>query len=391
MRESWWVKSEQLDADQKKIIELPIGGNHLILGPPGSGKTNLLLLRANWHSLMEQKNILILLFTKTLQSFMQTGAAEYAFASERVKTYHKWAAGFLFENDIRIDHGENDDFEESRSKMGDAIRTFIDERKIEPQYDVILVDEAQDFFSQEIELLCKLGRNIFAVADARQKIYQTDESIELLKRKCNVQELKFHYRNGVEICKAADAVALSSESMQSGYKKLATTSNYNEVKYPSAVHFKKYANLDEQYQDLLKNIGPQLKAYPDELIGIICPKAEDAQAIRAKLELSPLSKKMVSTESPGGPLVFEDGKCILVCTVHASKGLEFRTVHVLGAENISRFPVQKKMAYMAITRAKTTLHVYYTGNLPHYLEDALRRPASVKGIPSIDEVFRGSK
>ena len=37
--------------DQKKVIGLSGTGNHLVVGPPGSGKTNILLLRAKYMTL----------------------------------------------------------------------------------------------------------------------------------------------------------------------------------------------------------------------------------------------------------------------------------------------------------------------------------------------------
>ena len=37
---SWWFDITDLDDDQKDVIELPPDGDYLILGPPGSGKTN---------------------------------------------------------------------------------------------------------------------------------------------------------------------------------------------------------------------------------------------------------------------------------------------------------------------------------------------------------------
>ena len=46
--EAWWREQGELDEDQSKVIGLQEEGSFLVVGPPGSGKTNLLLLRANY-------------------------------------------------------------------------------------------------------------------------------------------------------------------------------------------------------------------------------------------------------------------------------------------------------------------------------------------------------
>ena len=51
MNGTWWVGTGELDDDQNRIIVLPPDDNALIMGPPGSGKTNLLLLRAQLFTL----------------------------------------------------------------------------------------------------------------------------------------------------------------------------------------------------------------------------------------------------------------------------------------------------------------------------------------------------
>jgi len=48
MEASWWKSIADLDDDQKRAIALDEDEDHLIVGPPGCGKTNLLLLRASY-------------------------------------------------------------------------------------------------------------------------------------------------------------------------------------------------------------------------------------------------------------------------------------------------------------------------------------------------------
>jgi superfamily I DNA/RNA helicase len=46
--DSWWRELGDLNDEQRNVIKLPAEGSFLVNGPPGSGKTNLLLLRANY-------------------------------------------------------------------------------------------------------------------------------------------------------------------------------------------------------------------------------------------------------------------------------------------------------------------------------------------------------
>ena len=68
----WWVQKDQLDADQMALIEqLPLRDSVLILGPPGCGKTNVLLRRAQFVRGQNMPNVLVLTFTRSLTEFVR--------------------------------------------------------------------------------------------------------------------------------------------------------------------------------------------------------------------------------------------------------------------------------------------------------------------------------
>src|SRR6266851_2251165 len=162
MNETWWVDPKQLNEEQKNIIELPLGGSHLITGPPGSGKTNLLLLRANYMTLADQPNILILVFTKTLQEFIASGGGQYAFPASKVKTCMKWEQDFLKSFGIAVDPPER--FEEKRIYYLTEIQKLLADERARQIYDAILLDEAQDYLPDEIRVFKQLSKVIFASA-----------------------------------------------------------------------------------------------------------------------------------------------------------------------------------------------------------------------------------
>lgn len=47
MSGTWWIDESELLDEQIRVLEEDLDSDIILKGPPGSGKTNLLLLRAN--------------------------------------------------------------------------------------------------------------------------------------------------------------------------------------------------------------------------------------------------------------------------------------------------------------------------------------------------------
>jgi superfamily I DNA and RNA helicase len=139
MNTAWWVDDKQLIDEQAQIIDLPLGKSYLIFGPPGSGKTNLLLLRANFVFLAGAQNIQIVVFTRTLEEFIATGGAQYDFPREKVKTSTRFFQDLLFRYGIKL--RLPDDFEERRKLLLDEVKKLVNAKKLQHVYDVIFLDE----------------------------------------------------------------------------------------------------------------------------------------------------------------------------------------------------------------------------------------------------------
>lgn len=91
----------------------------------------------------------------------------------------------------------------------------------------------------------------------------------------------------------------------------------------------------------------------------------------------------------GGYSAFESNKRVIVTTIISAKGLEFRAVHLLGMEKISRFRnLQKNLAFTGVTRAKTSLRIYYDKSIPGYLEKGiLALDEASTSDPTLDDLF----
>ena len=96
----WWAQKNQLDKDQIELIEsLPLRESFLILGPPGSGKTNVLVRRAQFVRGQNMPNVLLLTFTRSLTEFLKTGCFDAQgreiFPQSCVTTLESWQRSLL--------------------------------------------------------------------------------------------------------------------------------------------------------------------------------------------------------------------------------------------------------------------------------------------------------
>ena len=82
-------------------------------------------------------------------------------------------------------------------------------------------------------------------------------------------------------------------------------------------------NLDAQCQEIAKAFRTQLRAFPNELLAVVCPKREHVNEVLAKLQsYADLAPKVCKIDDDDD--AFDSANPICVCTVHSAKGLEVR-------------------------------------------------------------------
>ncbi len=382
MADTWWTNPTDLDNEQAAVVKLPKDGHQLVLGPPGCGKTNLLLLRASYLHRSGLKNIAVLTFARSLREFLASGAGNYSFSEDKIQTYVRWARTILSENSVS-GPSEEQEFSEMRRELFNGLKTIAESGKPQNQFDCILLDEAQDYNSEELKLLMKFTPRLFAVGDINQRIQSEDKDAleSLAPLNVNVTKLKYHYRNGLAICRVADGIHGLVDSADG----LEATSNYDEEAYPSTVKCYAEMPLKEQIAMSIDDIPAQLEAYPDEYVGVICARKQDLETVASEFKASKLGDQVHVQHGEYEPLT--DTRRVIVTTIHGAKGLEFRAGHLLAAENVKKFKLQKKMAYTAVTRCKTSLSVYHCGDLPGYFENGLQACSGPTKEPELNDLF----
>ncbi|GAA0325530.1 hypothetical protein GCM10009087_39820 [Sphingomonas oligophenolica] len=382
MEASWWKSIGELDDDQKKAIALDDDANHLIVGPPGCGKTNLLLLRASYLHAKGVTNIKVLAFGRVLKEFISSGTEHYPFAADKVQTFVRWGYEVLAANGIQIE--DSDEFDKVRTRLFEGLSQVEQQGAAENVFDVILLDEAQDYSAEEATLLRSFGAQIFAVGDDNQRITDQTGALQKLEELGATRtNLRHHYRNGIKICRVADGI----KNLLDDASGMEATSNYDEGSFPSTVEVLGGIDLATQVSEAIPRIKTQLQAYPGEMIGILCPRAAELGEVADLLGQSEIAGE-VQVQRSGAYGAISPDRPVVVTTVQGAKGLEFRAVHMIAAEKLKKYRTQKNLTYTAVTRAKTTLVVYHEGGLAGYFEKGLNACEIAKPIePNLKDLF----
>jgi superfamily I DNA/RNA helicase len=255
-----------------------------------------------------------------------------------------------------------------------GLARLIKTGKGKESYPVLFIDEAQDYSPTELSFFFYLAKNVCLSADARQGIYENGtDSLDWLEGKCpDPIRLTLHYRVGRKIVELADRVMKG----KLGHVAMLPTAQYNEEDMPSTVDLMGPLTLNQQVEKAAERLILQLKAYPNQKLGVLVPRKAELPLVLALLgEVAKLDGKITDATSRN----FDPERPIWVSTVHSAKGLEFRAVHLVNANLIANFNAfSRRLAFTAITRAKTALVIYFDSELPPFLAAALATECATK-------------
>lgn len=374
MSGTWWVDEQELLEEQLDVLNKDFDINLLISGPPGSGKTNLLLLRANHIHITEGTEFYIIGYTSLLTNFIRTGAQKYKFPTNKIITQMKLYETVLNDHGINVPKIAGEKFPERLDRLREGIKKLMSAKLGENCFPILFIDEAQDYGKFDLEAFFYLANKVCLSADIRQGLYINNEEIpDFVKSKCDEAiKLRFHYRTGKNILVVADKLMHG----KLGHEPMLDTSQYNESDLPSTVEHYENIDIDKQIQIAADRLINQLKAYPNETLGVLAPRKEELNYIWEKLSSHPqLSDKVTNAHLD----TFNTDRPIWFSTIHSAKGLEFRAVHLLSAEFVANHTKHaRRLAFTAVTRAKTALVIYSHEALLPFFAAALASKAPNK-------------
>jgi superfamily I DNA and RNA helicase len=377
----WWARKDQLDRHQVALIEsLALRRSHLVLGPPGSGKTNVLLRRAQFVRTQGMPNILVLTFTRPLTEFLKTGCVNAQgreiFPRSCVSTLESWIRDLYRKHDAPLP-AEVQDLAAWKRSLATGAMSFADQARL-PQYDALFIDEVQDLMAEEVQLLAEWTPVLFCVGDDRQKIYNNASGIEELRRykpELSEHTLPFHYRVAPEICQMADRIMKAQ-----GGSDLSSTQHYTGPT-PGRVEANGPLIRQEQMSRAASKLRDQIRVYADfikdgDRLGIVVPRTRDREAVFNYLQEDGAligKSQIIRARSSGDrshSTEFDGSIPICILTVAGCKGLEFRALHWLFCDDLN-WHHNTEHYYTVVTRAKTSLDLYYETTLPQDLARSL--------------------
>lgn len=385
MQGNWWTKPEQMDEDQRNFVRLEADGKYLLVGPPGCGKTNLIVLRARYIYGSGLQNILVLTFTRVLQDFIRNGVREKKYLEpEQIQTFKWWALSHVASYAPETMHlyDRNADFEVQRQQIIQMLEVANQRIGGKNLYDAILVDEVQDLHLEEVKLLMQLSDRITVAGDSKQMIYEgSGQTIPSLKDLGFIKkELRYHYRIGVSISDVADK-ALQPEK---DTDRLRTNCNYKEDEQQSRTELLEFEDRQAQFDAMYKTIERQLRSYPGEDIGILVPRTFMVNELQDMFAKTSMAGSVAYHNDNSEEHSFQSGKLVHVLVLKSAKGTEFRAVHLYGLEELQYPQNRRELLFTAITRAKTALTGYHTGKILKSVSSAF---AKVQTPPSLADLF----
>lgn len=291
------------------------------------------------------------------------------------------------------DYMANKGLRDFTDQIVDTIKFFKKYELYVPEFEHVLIDEYQDINSSQIELIDLLKpNNLFVVGDPRQSIYGWRGS-----------DIKY---------------ILNFENKYENTKVINLTKNYRSSMFIIDLINKQIKSMnlkDLEYSFEGKN-NIEIKSFKtkEKELGFVSKKVSNLQEktssifiiSRTNYQLKEMEKYLKKQRVRFGKKTeFEDtskGKKITLSTVHAIKGLEADCVFVIGC-NTSNFPCigsehpiislikineynkeeeERRLLYVALSRAKDYLFITHTGKLTRYLDESKTDEKKVKNLVS---------
>jgi len=355
-------------------------GHQIIKGPPGSGKTLVLLHRCRhlhkYHP--KVKKILLVCYNIALVGYLKRLLQEKGLGigteGIEVRHFYELCARVLGEPI----HFENEDSEYYDLVTRETLEKVLNGRSPIGPFDAILVDEGQDFDGEMLKILLNLirpGGDFVICLDTYQDLYRRGSSWKSLGIKASgrTRHLKRVYRNTVEIF---DATQRFIGERRRTERQLALLPD-DLVFHGDSPEIRPFKDLEEIEAFLVDDLkkSTERDGYKRSEIAVIYDDkvygpsrfAYDNRAlpmrILNRLQISGIPAAWVSQDVRSKEMYDVTTDRVSLISIHSAKGLDFDLVYLVGIDHIHPTDATREnlisLIYVAMTRAKYRLVIPY--------------------------------
>jgi len=345
----------ELNKEQEEVRALPLDGQYLIIGGPGTGKSVVALLRVK-KIISNKSGYQFLVYNKLLKR----ASEQLMNGSFNIESWNRWFSKMYYDltqQELPKKPSNNSKWKKTDwEQVGDNL-TLVETDSLDKQY--LVIDEGQDMPQDFYQVLTNLGfENFFVVADQNQQIIEGEHSnrVQIMDSlnidEEDVIELKSNYRNYLAVAKLARHFYTGNPA--------SPPPDLPVKRSLSAIRPILFEYTDRQFQKIINRILKNTDRNPNKLTGIITPnnrvrKRYFNALMRTEIELEN-NKPNIATYCYGGDSDIDFSKGgIMVINAQSCKGLEFDIVFLADINkfimNQQHIDMMKRRFYVIIARA----------------------------------------
>jgi superfamily I DNA and RNA helicase len=370
---------QALDEAQAQLARRLGRGHQIIKGPPGSGKTLVLVHRCfqlrNYHH--QIRRILVVCYNIAFASYLKRLLLEkgVGLGEEGVEIFHffELCAAMMGE---RVDFDSRDSeyyqlvVEETLGVLGEG------KSRLEP-FDAILVDEGQDLNNDMLRVILRLLKpkgDLVIALDAYQDLYRRDFSWRSvgIEAQGRTHYLGKIYRNTFEILTFSQRF-IGAAPVANRQPSLPLYDEFH-GEPPQLLHFGDFNQIEAFLSADIQNqiTGGEYKRseigiiYDDKMYSpesFTYDSRDLPHRIKRCLEKAGIPVKWVSEDVRSKEMFDITTDSVSLLSIHSSKGLDFDLVYLIGADHITPSEETRDylsgLLYVAVTRAKHRLVIPY--------------------------------
>lgn len=371
-----------MDLQQEQIARTLGEGHRVIHGAAGSGKTMILIHRAQHLAAAARPDrpVLVLCFNRSLADRIDVllrarGVDERV----QVRTFHGWCKDVVdsYQLDVPREGGQDAYFRQMVERVGRALQTgFVPSG----QYCALLVDEAHDFedawLRMAVQLVDPATNSLLVLYDDAQSIYQkrrrkfTMASVGV-QAQGRTSVLRLNYRNTAEVLSLA--VQCAHSLLEGGSEEVDDEGHIPLVQPASAGRRGSLPLLIEA-----GSAREEAELAAEQVAGWVAAGIEPsdiAVLARTKYLLAPveqaLKRRVLPVQAMSSRAVRDFDwaeRSVKLLTLHSAKGLEFPAVQVAGLQALplkdEGLDDAARLLYVGMTRATRELALSCAGDSP---------------------------